>query len=167
MKAIQTDSKTIVVYIGDIESGRLVYKNRFSSKARIVDPELGSFEIVPVNFWKTQVEVRDDTRAFVLLKRKWNGVTLVQTCFGANEEEYTFRHKGFFKSRYLLLDKDEREMLVVKTLFIWKKFWYNYTIEVNDSFRRRSHHRLLTTLMVYLCKEHKSRQAAHGSAAAT
>ncbi|NTW25181.1 MAG: hypothetical protein HGA37_10795, partial [Lentimicrobium sp.] len=54
MKAVQMDSKTIVVYNGDNESGRLAYKTRFSSKARIVDPELGSFEIVPVNFWKTR-----------------------------------------------------------------------------------------------------------------
>jgi len=166
MKAVQMDSKTIVVYNGDNESGKLVYKNRFSSKARIVDPELGSFDIVPVNFWKTQFEVRKDFTALVLFKRKWNGVTHVKTSFGANEQEYTFRHKGTFNSRYLLMDKDEREMLVVKTVFIWKKFRYNYNIEVNESFRRRLHHLLLITLMVYLCKEHKSRQAAQGGAAA-
>jgi hypothetical protein len=165
MKAITQDAKTIFVFDGELKTGRLVYKNWYSSKAGILDSEQHLYEIVPVNIWKTSFEVKDGAKAIISFKRKWKGTTLLQTYFGFNDKEYTFRRKGLFNRRYLLTDKDDREMLVVRTKFIWKKFRYNYNIEVSDSFRRHPQYLLIVTLMVYLCREYISREASHVAAA--
>lgn len=165
MNAITRDYKTIVVFDGENETSRLVYHGRFSSKADIIDDDKQVFTIVPVNIWRTAFEVRKGEKSILNFRRRWKGNTLIQTFFGSNDEEYTFRRKGIFHRRFLLLDKDDRELLVVKTEFIWKKFRYNYNIEVRDSMKRRQNFHLLTTLMVYLCREYMSRQAAHGAAA--
>ncbi len=164
MKAITQDYKTIVILDGENEKGRLVYHGWFSSKADIIDIDKQVFAIEPVNFWRTSFEVRKGEKAILSLKRKWRGTFRIQTFFGNNDEAYTFRRKGVFDRRFLLLDKDNREMLVVKTEFIWKNFRYNYNIEVSDSTKRRQHFQLLIILMVYLCKEYRSRQASHVAA---
>jgi len=164
MKAITRDYKTIVVFDGENETGRLVYHGWLSSKADIIDIDKQAFTIVPVNVWRTAYEVRKGEKLILSFRRSWKGNTLIQTFYGSNDEEYAFRRKGIFNSRFLLLDKDDREMLVVKTEFIWKKFRYNYNIEVSDSVKRRQNFQLLTTLMVYLCREYMSRQASHVAA---
>jgi hypothetical protein len=166
MKAITQDYKTIVVFDGEKETGRLVYHGRFSSRADIVDVDKQVFAILPVNIWRTAYEVRQGEKSILSFNRSWKGSTRIQTFFGSSDEEYTFRRKGIFHRRLLLLDKDDREMLVVKTEFIWKKFRYDYNIEVSESMKRRQHFQLLTTLMVYLCREYLSRQASRGTAAA-
>ncbi|MHC1778493.1 MAG: hypothetical protein AB9834_24035 [Lentimicrobium sp.] len=165
MRAETLDSRTITVYHEGHETGRLEYKNRYSSKASLTDPERHVYQIVPANFWKTVFEVRDHSGTIITIRRKWNGYAVVETHFGAGDREYIFRHRGLFNSRYLLTDKDDRDMLVVRTKFIWTKFRYNYHIEVSDSFRRLPRYLLITTLMVYLCREYISRQASHGAAA--
>lgn len=165
MNAITRDYKTIVVFDGENETSRLVYHGRFSSKADIIDVDKQVFTIAPVNIWRTAYEVRSGEKSILSFRRSWKGSTLIQTFFGSNDEEYAFRRKGIFHRRFLLLDKDDREMLVVKTEFIWKKFRYNYHIEVSDSVKRRQNFQLLITLMVYLCREYMSRQASHGAAA--
>lgn len=165
MKAVTLDSRTIAVYHEGLETGRLVYKNWYSSKTSLIDPEKHVYQIVPSNFWKTTFEVRDESGVIITIRWKWNGHAVVETNFGTSDRGFSFRHKGLFNSRYLLSDKDDRDLLVVRTKFIWNKFRYNYDIEVSDSFRRHTHHLLIATLTVYLCREYLSRQASHGAAA--
>ncbi|MBK6962364.1 MAG: hypothetical protein IPH20_00140 [Bacteroidales bacterium] len=165
MKAVTLDSRTIAVYQEGNETGRLVYKNWYSSKTSLIDPDQHVYQIVPSNFWRTSFEVRDGTGVVITIRKKWNGHAVVETHFGSSDREFSFKHKGLFNSRYLLTDKDDREMLVVRTKFIWNKFRYNYDIEVSDSIRRYPPHLLIVTLMIYLCKEYISRQSSHGAAA--
>jgi len=167
MKAIREDARTIVLYDGVDETGRLTFRSRFSSKADITDAEKQVFSIEPANIWRTAYDVKKGEKIILSFHRKWNGNSLVKTFFDTNNQEYTFKHQGFLKSKYLLLDKDSREMIEVKPELNWRKLRYNYHIVISDSMKRRPGHHLLAILTVYLCKEFISRQASHGAIAAS
>lgn len=165
MKAIRIDARTIVLFDGEVEVSRLTFRNRFSSKAEITVAEKQMLSIEPANIWRTVYDVKKGEKTILSFHRKWNGNSLVKTFFDTNNQEYTFKHQGFFKSKYLLLDKDLRKMIEVKPEFNWRKFSYGFNIEVSDSMKRREQHQLLAILAVYLCKEFISRQASHGAIA--
>jgi len=165
MKAIREDARTIVLYDGVDETGRLTFRSRFSSKADITDSEKQVFSIEPANIWRTAYDIKKGEKIILSFHRKWNGNSLVKTFFDTNNQEYTFKHQGFLKSKYLLLDKDLRKMIEVKPEFNWRKFSYSFNVEISDSMKRREQHQLLAILAVYLCKEFISRQASHGAMA--
>lgn len=167
MKAIRIDARTIVLFGGEVEVSRLTFRNRFSSKAEITDAEKQMLSIEPANIWHTVYDVKKGEKTILSFHRKWNGNSLIKTFFDTNNQEYTFKHQGFFKSKYLLLDKDSREMIEVKPELNWRKLRYNYHIVISDSMKRRPGHHLLAILTVYLCKEFISRQASHGAIAAS
>ena len=135
-------------------TGKLVYAGRFSVKARITDEENQEFNILSLDFWKKSFEVRSEKKAIMSFKKKWTGKTYVKTFFDTGETEYFFRHKVIFKSRYVLTDKDDREMAVIKTKFNRKRFKLDFEIVISDSLKRRPHYFLLVALMVYLCKDY-------------
>jgi len=152
MKAITENSKTIVFFEDQLIKGRLVYSKGLSGKAIVSNEENQEFELVPVNFWKTKFELRSGEKVIINLVKKWTGKTLLQTVFSAGKAEYTFRHKGLFHGRYVLTDKDDRELAVVRSKFIWKGLRHDFDIEISDSLKRRQQYFLLLAIMVFLAR---------------
>ena len=150
MKAITENPKTIVFHNGEIIQGKLIYKNRFSSIAKLVDSNNQTFELRSLNFLHYKFEVDSDGKRLLTMKKKWRGNYGIHTFFNSGNEEYNFRHKGFFNGRYILLDKDDRELAVLRLNFIWKSLKYEYDIAINDSFKRRPQYFLLIVIMIYL-----------------
>jgi len=162
MKAVTEDSKTILFYDNDQILCKLVYSGRNSSRAGIAMTTGEVYDIVPVNFWKSLFEVMSQGKSVVSLKKKWTGRTELTTHFIGPTNEYIFRQRGFLKVRYVIMDKDERELAVTRSKFIWKGLKYNFEIEVSDSLKRKEGHFLLIVLMIYLAR---SAMRQHSSAA--
>lgn len=167
MEAVTNDSKTIVFLQEQKVMGKLLYTGFFSRKATILDSENREYSIHSPGFWKSSFDVSENGKAVMSFKKRWNGITRVKTFFGSGETGYIFRHKGFFKSRYVLQDKDDREMAVVRVRFKWKGFRYNFDIEINDSLKQESRHFLLVALAVFLTRDLIRKHAAGGVAAAS
>lgn len=166
MKAITEDSRTIIFTDDHRTVGKLVYAGRLSGKAQIINEENQVFEIVSLDFWKRSFEIRMNGKPLMSFKKKWTGTTHIKTSMGAGETEYIFKHKGFFRSRYVLQDNDDRDMAVVSAKFQWKGFKYDFGIEISDSLKRRQSCFLLIALSVYLSKESIKQSASAGAVAA-
>jgi hypothetical protein len=162
MKAVTEDSRTISFYDNDQFLCKLVYPGRNSSRAGISMTTGEVYDIVPVNFWKSLFEVRTQGKSVVSLKKKWTGRSVLTSHFNGLSNEYIFRQRGLFNIRYVIMDKDERELAVARSKFIWKGLKYNFEIEVSDSLKRREGHFLLIVLMIYLAR---SAMRQHSSAA--
>lgn len=164
MKAITEDSKNIVFYEGNQMVVKLVYSGRFSKKASLIDAENHVYEIVAVDFWKKKFEIRHNQQCLLKMKKKWNGNAEISTNRNSVSDILVFKHKGFWNSRYVIQDKDERELAAVRSTFRWKGFRYDFDIEVTDSLKRKDNHYVILGLMVYLLRDLKRQHAGGGAA---
>lgn len=164
MKAIAEDSKSIVFYEESHLVLKLVYAGRFSHKASIIDAENQVYEIDAVNFWKTRFEIRLNQQCLFTIKKKWGKTAEISTNKDSTRNILLFKHKGFFKFRYVIQDKDDRELVVVKSKFRWKGFRHDYDIEVSDSMRRKANHLVILGIMVYLVRNFQRKHAGGGAA---
>ena len=164
MKAIAEDSKNILFYEGNHLVAKLVYSGRFSKKASVVDAENHVYEIVAVDFWKKKFEIRHNQQCLFKMKKKWNGTTEISTNSDSASVLLIFKHKGFIKSRYVIQDKDERELAAVRSTFRWKGLRYDFDIEVTDSLKRKENHYVILGIMIYLVRDLKRQHAGGGAA---
>ena len=164
MKAITEDSKNIVFYDGNHRVLKLAYAGRFSNKASIIDADNQAYEIISLNLWKTKFEVRLDQQCLFTIKKKWTGTAEISTNKDSIHSLLLFKHKGFLKFRFIIQDKDDRELAVVRSKFRWKGFRYDYEIEVSDSMKRKPDHLVILGIMLYLVRN-LQKQNAGGVAA--
>lgn len=162
MKAITKDSNTIVFMHEQKGIGKLYYTGIFSSKAGILDSENQAYTIHSLDFWRRSFEVSANGKAVIAFTKKWNGNALVKALSGSGENEYIFRHKGFLNSRYVLQDRDDREMAVVRVRFEWKRFRRDFDITINDSLKQQPRYFLLVALAVFLTRDLIRQHAAGG-----
>ncbi|MBL7905852.1 MAG: hypothetical protein JNL22_12590 [Bacteroidales bacterium] len=162
MQVVSENHTTLVFFTGDQEAARLVYKNRFSAKASIHLPDGRTSEVVLTDFWRSISEIRENGKTVLVFRRRWTGRTIIETPDSGSRYTYFFRQKGFFTHRYVLSDKDDRELAVARPQFQWKGFRYSFNLELSDSIRRRENYVLLAVLLVYLTRRAMSQ---HHSAA--
>lgn len=160
MQVISENPSTLVFSQGEHETARLVYKNRFSGKAAIHFPDGRICEVVLTDFWRSVSEIRENGKAILVFRRKWTGKTMIETADTGSRYTYFFRQKGFFTHRYVLYDKDDRELAVARSEFHWKGFRYSFSLHLSDSIRRRENHVILAVLLVYLTKRAISQHQA-------
>jgi hypothetical protein len=164
MKALTEDSKTIAFYEGESVFARLVYHKRLSPKASIQFSGGQAYGIQALDFWKSVFEIQLDGKPVIAFRKKWTGRSEIETLQHGSRCQFTFRQKGLFDVRYVLSDKDGREMAIVRSKFRWKGLRYDFLIQISDSLKRREDHLLLVILMIYLARfiirQHNSAAAA-------
>lgn len=159
MKAITEDSKNIVFYEGNHIVLKLVYAGRFSNKASIIDADNRVYEIVAVNFWKTRFEIRLDQECLFTVKKKWAKTAEIGIINGSSNNIILFKHKGLFRFRFIIQDKDDRELATIRSRFRWKGFRRDYEIEISDSLKRKPNHLVMLGIMIYLVRNSQKQHA--------
>ncbi len=159
MKAITEDSKNIVFYEVNLIVLKLVYAGRFSNKASIIDADNQVYEIDAVNFWKTRFEIRLDQECLFTIKKKWAKTAEIGINNGSSSNILLFKHKGFLRFRYVVQDKDDRELAVVRPKFKFKGFRHDYDIEVSESLKRKPNYSVILGIMLYLVRNSQRQHA--------
>jgi len=152
MKAVAPDNKTIAFFDGDERLATLLYAKRMSFRAFIRLSGGLEYEIIPLNFWKTRFEILENGKTIVEFQRKWTGRILIEVIRPGHRQSFIFRLRGLFDKRFVLMDKDKREMSVLRTKFLWKGFKYEYNLMVSDSLKRSEDWLLLVILQTYLSR---------------
>ena len=166
MKVITEDSRTLSFYDSEKLLCKLIHLRSYSSNAEIAMENGEIYRIESAGFWKNLFEVKCQGKVVVTLRKKWTGKTVLTTHPPLVSNVYSFEHRGLFNSRYVLFDKDEREMAVVRSKFRWKGLRVDFETEASDSLRRREGYLLLLVLTTYLARL-MIRQHSSGVAAAT
>ena len=147
-KVKSEDTKHFSLTMNDQEIGRLKYEKWFSFKAEMILDGTRTYQIEPKGFWGTTIELRQNDKILLNFKMNWNGNIIINTWFDEIERDFILKHKGILKDSYVLLNKEEEDLLVIKPDFKWSKFNYDYNISTTDRFDNLSFNLtlLLTTI---------------------
>lgn len=147
-KVKSKDTKHFSLSINDQEIGRVIYEKWFSLKAEITLEGAITYQIEPKGFWGTTIELKQNEKLILNFKMNWSGNIIINSHFDEIERDFILKHKGIFKDSYILLSKEEEELLIIKPDFKWNKFNYDYNITTTDHFDTLSFNTilLLTTI---------------------
>ena len=147
-KVKSEDTKHFSLSINDQEIARLIYEKWFSLKAEMILEGAITYQIEPKGFWGTTIELKQNEKLILNFKMNWSGNIIINSHFDEIERDFILKHKGIFKDTYILLSKEEEELLVIKPDFKWNKFNYDYNITTTDHFDTLSFNTilLLTTI---------------------
>lgn len=121
-----------------------------------------SIEIKPGNFWHSKFPVTiNGTESGVLVfhSKGYFSIELFVENHGATKV-FQFKPKGFWKSHYLLLDEAENILMRLHPKWVWRKFSYDYEVELLDESLDEE---FLTELLIYCgyaCKVIQEKRAA-------
>jgi len=146
--AKSTDSKTFTLTADGKDIGRLKYKNWFSFKAQVELADYSTVDIVTVGFWGTTVEMKRDDKVLLRFQMNWKGNIIINNYF-EGEKEFIFKHQGLLKSNYVLMDKNENQLLIVEPDFKWAGLKYDYTIESEQIFKNKRDNDLMLFAIVH------------------
>jgi hypothetical protein len=118
----------------DKELGALQYEKWFSFKAVITLANYSSYSVEPKGFWGTTIELKQSEKVLLKFKMDWKGNIILQTYFDNTERDFLFKQKDFFKGSYVLLDKEERKLLLMQPDFKWNRLNYDYQVSSTEEF---------------------------------
>jgi hypothetical protein len=133
-KVRSTDIKHFSLTINEKEIGKLTYEKWFSFNAEMILDGDSTYQIEPKGFWGTTIELKQNDQVLMNFKMSWNGNIIIHSNFDGMERDFVLKHKGILKESYVLLNKEEEDLLVVKPDFKWNKFNYDYQITTTDRF---------------------------------
>ncbi|HPI55033.1 MAG TPA: hypothetical protein PLU10_10095 [Chitinophagaceae bacterium] len=144
-----SESRNFSLLKKDQELGHLLYPNWFSFKAEIIMTDSSIYEIGPVGFWGTTIEVKHDDVVLANFKMNWNGHIILKTFFEDREVDFMFKNKGFFKRSYILENQQHEEMVSIQQEFKWDKFNFEFVLNATPIFKNETHNHILYLICIH------------------
>lgn len=117
---------------GNIE-GQLVYEDKQLSKGEIRTDKTWQLESTAVGLWISFLNNKNKTTKLAAIKVVTGGVISLQ--FSNRKSKYRFKKTGSWKLRFVLLNKEEDELLALLPGINWQKKTYEFTLQVNDEYK--------------------------------
>jgi hypothetical protein len=141
MKLLCTNRKTFELSDNNEKLGQLHYDGFFTFRCHAsVGNE--TYDIKPTGVFGTSMSVTREGKEVANLKMNWKGNIIISLQHG---EELVLKPTGMFMNHYVLEDKDQQKILLLRPDFDWAKFSYHYDI----SYDQRPKDVLLVLLAAY------------------
>jgi len=124
MKLICTNRKTFDLSDNGEKLGQLNYDGFFTFRCQAAVGN-DQYEIRPKGVFGTSMQVSRDGKEVASLQMNWKGNIIVSY---QNGEEFVLKATGIFMNSYVLEDKNQQKILLLKPDFDWAKFSYHYDI---------------------------------------
>lgn len=158
MKAKISGTRSYTIRDGDKLLAMISYPKRFSRQAIVSLEDGRKYEIKSSNFWGTKLEVRESGKTIISLKEQIYGDFLINVVRQGHRLSLVCRQKGFLKDRYVLTDRNRRELAStsknVKN-YIFRKL-QEIEFSFSDSLMRHPDWILISALFVYLIRYYKT-----------
>lgn len=138
--------------------GTLHYTEWFSFKAVLTLADGAAFQIEPKGFWGTTIEVKDEQAVLLNFKMNWGGNILIKSKL--TSRAFLFKQKSLLKSTFVLLDKEERELLLVQPSFKWSSFNHDYSLTSTPEFEMLDSKALLLLTTIHCANYYMTMVAA-------
>lgn len=125
MEAKSIDKRTFQLTDSGQQLGELTYESIFSHKAEIKLTNSDAYDIKPIGFFGTSITVTKNAKEIANLKMNWGGQIVFEFQDG---QEFVFKPKGLFLSKYTIENKDGENLLQLDPNFNWREANYNYDI---------------------------------------
>lgn len=146
MEAKSTDKKTFQLTENGQQLGQLVYENLFFLNAEIKLASLDVYEIKPVGFFQTSINVTKNGIEIAKLVMNWRGEIVISYQDG---QEFVLKLNKFFYGKYIIENKNKEKIIQLDPRFNWREFQYNFDIAYNITDENKSKDTLLLLLGVY------------------
>jgi len=113
----------------NVAHGRLGYTSWFSINAEMVMNNGDNYEIDKNNVWHTSVHINKNSNEIGKMKFNWSGQIVIELNEG---KTYIFKHGSLLRRRFVLVDSDEREIIMLQPSFNWSELSFNYEIEADE-----------------------------------
>ncbi|MBK6754484.1 MAG: hypothetical protein IPH53_00550 [Flavobacteriales bacterium] len=107
--------------------GRLEYPKWFSMNADILLPE-GVYQVRGEGTWGVSLGVRFNEVLLWKMKMAWNGDVLFQR-EGHPDQSLLLKSKGFWRERYVIIDKSGEERAQLKPSMNWRSTQMKFDLE--------------------------------------
>ena len=118
----------------DIFLGSLKMEKWSSTKAQITTQYGDFYNIGSKGFWGTSIRIVKSDEEFAELKMNWKGQIVIDILGNGEGMDYLLKSTSIWKSQYTLFNRDDMELMVVTVDYQWKKWNYNFKIDVNPNF---------------------------------
>jgi hypothetical protein len=152
----------LVSYQGNF-LGKLAYENWVKTKASITTQFGEFYELTQKGFWKTHVEVEIGGDLFATLRHNWRMQAVIDIVENDIDRDYLVKTKGFWKTYFVVLNRDEKEIMKL----IPQTKWFNNTsfyVEIEPSYKSIVNETLIL-IVLYCVNSIKSRRKAAAAAA--
>jgi hypothetical protein len=144
--------------------GKLTYENWLRSKASITTQYGEFYDLNTKGFWKTHVEVEIGGDIYATLRQNWRGYGVIDITESDIDRDYLVKSRGFWKPYYVVLNRDENEVLsLIPHRRLFKKM--DYWVTINPNFQQEATETLIL-LAVYCVNAIKRQKQAATAAAA-
>lgn len=128
------EARTFTLLAGAEALGELKYKEWYSFKALLSLPDGTSLSIEPKGFWGTTIEIKDQDGVLLSFRMHWNGNIVLKSRLGGVSRALVLKNQSVMKNTYVLLDKNNQELLTIQPDFKWNKVNHDYTIHSTELF---------------------------------
>jgi hypothetical protein len=142
--------------------GSLTYKGWFKFNAVMEIVNHATYQVEPKGFWGTTIELKDNEKVLLKFSMNWSGEIVLQTYFNDAEKGYVFKHRGFFKESFILIDQEGTELFVMKPLMKWSKMKYEYQVTTSELFETFSNKEVLLLTSLHCANYYMSMMAGQG-----
>lgn len=115
----------------NIAHGKLGYTSWFSINAEMMMNNGDSYEIDKNNIWHTSVHIVKNGIEVGKMKFNWSGQIVIELEDG---KTYIFKHGSLLRRRFVLVNSDEREIIMLQPRFNWTELSFNYEIETDENY---------------------------------
>jgi hypothetical protein len=123
---------TYALQEGEKQLGRLSYKGWFSRKAEIIISPNESYQVIPHGFFFRTITIGNGIDIYLSIRfSNWGRMNFTMTRQGI-EYRMAFRRKGIFSMDHILVNQNREQLMLLKPSFNWRRFTYEYDIEVSD-----------------------------------
>jgi hypothetical protein len=138
--------------------GRLECNTWVPKKARIIINNGNTYDVVPAGgFWRSLMSITKNGVAYAEL-RATPGANITLTF--ANGLAIIFTRKSIWSGGYIMTDNAENEIASIEANFIWRKFSYQYEMEINANMPDREADLFLPFILLYCTRYMRMRGAA-------
>ncbi len=107
--------------------GKLHSHSLFSGKEQLILSEHEVYDIKQKSFWSLTRQIFKNGYPFATIKPNLSGGTEIIFQSGIT---FYFKSKNFWRTEYVLTDYTEQLIARLHAEYVWKKFNYNYRIDV-------------------------------------
>ncbi|WBA43686.1 hypothetical protein [Hymenobacter canadensis] len=142
-------TRTFTLREADAVLGELTYTEWFSFKALLNLSDSPPLQIEPKGFWGTTIELKEQGEVLLSFKMHWNGNILLKSRMGGVNQTFVLKSRSLLKNEYVLLNKADQQLLLIRPDFRWNSANYDYTISSNEDFEALAAKHVLLLIAVH------------------
>ncbi len=117
----------------DKEIGTLTYSDGFySASITMADGKVFQFESTGFSLWRN-LSLKKEDEVILKFRFHWTKILVIKSFFGT-QRDYLFTYEGILNPRHVLIDRAEKEILIIRHNTVSEPFSFNFNITKTDSF---------------------------------